>query len=135
MTTKTSNGRAAAAVAKQPSEFERFMALTDSERTAEMAIYDAGPVPFSETRPLTPAERRDWKRWQAKAQANHAARQAASAKPASKPARPAASVAVRAVTRSLDKALLAEADAYAKAHGMDRTALITLGLRLAMARG
>jgi hypothetical protein len=119
-----------AAAKRKPSEFERFMSLSDAERAAEVARYDAGPIPFVETRPLDPAERRDWRRWQAKAQGNHAAGQAKK-----RAGRRTTGVTVRAINTTVDKALLAEADAYARRHGLKRTELIAAGLRLAMDGG
>ncbi len=131
MATKSNTAKPAA---KKAGEFDRFMALTDEQRAAEMAQYDGRVIPLSETRPLTPAERRSFKKWQAKAQANHAAKAAAVASPVKrKMGRPATGVTTQAINTTVDKALLAEADAYAKSVGLKRTQLIAAGLRLAMA--
>jgi hypothetical protein len=61
---------------------------------------------------------------------NHAAGQAKK-----RAGRRTTGVTVRAINTTVDKALLAEADAYARRHGLKRTELIAAGLRLAMDGG
>jgi hypothetical protein len=41
---------------------ERFMALSDEEKAAELAPFEREEPPLSESRPLNPAERKIWNR-------------------------------------------------------------------------
>ncbi len=107
--------------ATKPSNIERFLALSDAEKAAQVAQYDR-EIPLSETRPLTPAERRSWERTQAGLKATHAARRG----------RPVVGKGAKGVQVTIEGGLLADADAFAAAHGLKRAQLVAIGLRLAM---
>ena len=78
-----------------------------------------------ETRPLTAADRREIA----------AARGRPAAPVGGAAGRVTPRPAVKSVSVQIESALLAEADRYAKAHGLKRTELVAAGLRLAMAAG
>jgi hypothetical protein len=94
---------------KKLNEYDRFMALSDSEKDAEVAKFDRG-VDLSETKPLTPAQRKLW---------NKAKR---------KPGRPRVGKGVEVISLSVEKELLRKADRVAKAQGISRAALFAQGL-------
>lgn len=52
-----------------------------------------------------------------------------------KPGRPKIGKGVKVISLSVEKDLLKRADLYAKQHGMKRTELVAVGLKLAMNRG
>jgi len=51
-----------------------------------------------------------------------------------KPGRPKVGKGVKVISLSVEKDLLKQADVYAKRHGMKRTELVAVGLKLAMSR-
>jgi hypothetical protein len=103
---------------KEISEYERFMALSDAEKDAEVAEFEKYPegYPLSKTRPLNAAERKQWKRIQAKM------------------GRPKIGRGCKTVAVSMEIGLLKRVDKYAKAHSMKRAEMIAEGLRLVLER-
>jgi hypothetical protein len=92
--------------------------LTDAERDAFVKQYDR-PIPKSETRPLTKAERERYER-------------AIGRKP-----RKAASKTKRQTQRlfiTLERGLVADLDAHARKLGLSRSELIARGLAMAIGR-
>lgn len=51
-----------------------------------------------------------------------------------KPGRPKVGKGVKVISLSVEKDLLKQADVYARRHGMKRTELVAVGLKLAMSR-
>ena len=92
--------------AKRLSGYERFMALSDAEKEQLWESLNR-EIPLSETRPLTPAERRLHNR---------------------KPGRPPTGEGAKPVYVTIERGLLRRADAYAKAQGMTRAQLVAKGL-------
>jgi hypothetical protein len=103
--------------AKKPGKIDQYLARPKAEREAELATFDRGFSP-SELTPLTPAQRASWARAKTR-----------------KPGRPVVGQGAKRVPVTIEGGLLAEADAYAKRHGVKRTQLVAAGLRLAMASG
>ncbi len=106
-----------------------FLSLSDADRERIFQSYSR-EIPFSETRAMTPDERREWKARQARLQAGH---EKPTGKP--RPGRPVIGRGTKSVLVSVERDLLKQADAYAKLHGLKRTQLVAAGLRLAMAQG
>ena len=102
-----------------------FSSMSAAEREAFYRSVDR-EFPKAETRPLTAADRREIAAARGRRPAATVGGSAAQAAP-----RPT----VKSGSVQIESALLAEADRYAKAHGLDRTELVAVGLRLAMARG
>jgi hypothetical protein len=98
-----------------------FEALSDADKERVWEYYNR-PIPASETRPLTPAERRRWDKDREKDRRQR------------KAGRPKAGNGARMISVSVDGHLLSRADAYAKGHGLTRAELIERGLELALAR-
>ena len=115
---------------KKGGNIERFLALSDAEKRAEVAVYERG-VPESELSDLTPSERA---RWERATRAEREARSAAPAKP-SGGGRVDPATSGRDVQVTIEGDLLARADAYAEQHKMNRSELVALGLKLALATG
>ena len=101
----------------EPDPFDKFWdgpsfdALSDDEKAKVAAYYDRGPIPYSETRPMTKAERARWERARRK-----------------KPGRPKVGNGVKVVSLSVERGLLDRADAYAQRHGLTRARLVAMGL-------
>ncbi len=106
-----------------PAGSRPFHTLGEAEKEAVWESFN-DPVDPARLRPLTPAER---DRFEA----------ARGGRRPAKPGRPPAAgrATVRSVQVSVNTTLLAEADRYIKAHGMTRTELVAVGLRLAMDAG
>ena len=100
---------------RKQSEYERFMALSDAEKDAEVAKFDRG-LDLSETKPLTPAQRKLW---------NKAKR---------KRGRPRVGKGVEVISLSVERELLRQADRLAKAEGISRAALFARGLHIILKR-
>jgi hypothetical protein len=94
---------------KKRSPIEAFIALSDDEKERIWASFNRS-IPLSETRALTPTERRAWERAKRK------------------PGRPPKGEGATAVSVTIERGLLRRADAYAKSQGMTRAQLITRGL-------
>ena len=100
---------------KRKSYYERFMAMTDAQRDAEVAKYDAEDS--SVGKPLTTAQRKQW-----------SMAKRGRGRPAKEPAELA-----RRILVTLPPDLLDQTDRYAKEHGMTRAALVAQSLRAVMA--
>src|SRR5271154_3163123 len=101
------------------SPIERFLSLTEAQKQAEIARFardDAnGKLPG---KPLTPAQRKQWARIRRNA----------------KRGRPKLGRGAKMVPVSIERGLLEEADAFAKAHQLKRSQMFAEGLRLVMGR-
>ena len=97
------------------SAYERFMALTDAQKEAEVAVFDKEDL--SPGRPISPAERRKFKAWQKKAVG-----------------RPRTGEGFLRWNVSLEKSIARAADAYAKKHGKTRSGLIVEAVKTYMQR-
>jgi len=105
---------------KTQSEYERFMALSDAEKDAEVAIYDK-PLPLGlDGLPGKPLRSRD------KAIHRRAAVRGAG--------RPRVGKGAKIVPVSIERGLLQDADRYARKHNLKRSQMVALGLRLLMER-
>lgn len=105
---------------KKVSEYERFMALTDAEKDAEVAVYDKYPQGFP-TKPLRASDKALHRLAQAKGRA--VARAAG---------RPRVGDGAKIVPVSIERGLLKEADSFAKRHKLKRSQMVAQGLRLVM---
>jgi hypothetical protein len=94
---------------KKPSEFDRFMRLSNAEKDAEVAKYERG-VDLRETKPLTRTQRNLW------------------SKAKRKRGRPRVGKGVAVISLSVEKNLLRKADQLAKSQGISRAALFAKGL-------
>jgi hypothetical protein len=99
----------------KPSDYSRFMSLSDAEKDAEVEKYDHG-VDLRDTKPLTPAQRKLW---------NKAKR---------KRGRPRVGKGVEVISLSVEKGLLREADQLAESKGISRAALFAKGLQAVLRR-
>jgi len=100
---------------KKQSPIERFIALSDAEKDAEVAPFEKGIDP-KEWRPLTPAQRKQWTRIKRKL------------------GRPKVGRGAKIVPVSIERGLLQEVDSYAKRHKLKRSQMVAEGLRLVMKR-
>ena len=100
---------------KELSPIERFLALSDAEKDAEVAPFEKGIDP-KEWRPLTPAQRRQWARIR------------------SKGGRPKVGKGAKIVPVSIERDLLKKVDSFAKRHKLKRSQMVAEGLRLIMKR-
>jgi hypothetical protein len=98
---------------KKLNEFQRFMALNDAQKDAEVAKFDKG-VDLHKTKPLTTQQRRLW---------NKAKR---------KRGRPRVGKGVEVISLSVERDLLRRADQVAKQQGISRAALFARGLLAAL---
>lgn len=97
---------------KKPSAYDRFMALSDVEKQAELARFDH-PVSLAESRPLRLAERRKFETWQKKARAG----------------RPKVGQGAAVISLSIERSLLSRADRYARKHKLTRAALFAKAVK------
>src|SRR4051812_29504233 len=102
-------GRAKAGAAAALGPVDRFLALSDYEKEAVYRELDR-PVPQSETRPMTAAERRRWEKAKRKV------------------GRPKIGNGTAVVSVTVEKDLLAWADAYAREKGLSRARLVGIAL-------
>lgn len=95
------------------SDIEAFIALPDTEKERIVRRLEAeGPRRrLARSRPLNASERRQWRRFKAKA------------------GRPRVGRGARTISLTVEKSLLGRADAYAKRHGISRAKLVALGLQ------
>ena len=98
---------------KKPDPVDRFLALSDAQKEAEVAPFDREDV-GAKTRGLTAAERRRWER--------------------AKRGRPKIGQGSKIVPVSLERGLLKQVNAFAKAHGLKRSQMVSEGLRMIMVR-
>jgi hypothetical protein len=108
---KPSKVDVAAAVRASGAEFDRFTALSDSEKTCEAEA----AANATHSRALTPAERELWKK--AKRSLG----------------RPKRGRGAKPVNITVERGLLERADAYAQRHGLTRSQVVARGLVLAIA--
>lgn len=94
----------------------RYARMTASEMNAEVAALER-PILLSETRPLTPSEKRQWQR----------------AKRG--PGRPRQGKGVRVISISVEQSLLQKADLAARRAGISRAALFAMGLKSLLETG
>lgn len=104
-------------MAKKQSAADKFLALSDAEKDAEVAHYDR-EIPLSETRPLNAAERGQWNRFKRKMRG-----------------RPVVGTGAKTVAFSIEKGFLKRVDRYAKTHKLKRSTLIVRGLEMVMKAG
>ena len=102
-------------MAKKLSPIEKFLALSDAEKDAEVAPFEQ-EVPKSSRRALNSAERKQWQRVKRKL------------------GRPSVGQGAKLVAVTIEKGLLKEADRYAKEHDLKRSEMIAQGLRLVMTK-
>ena len=107
---------------KNVSEYRRFMALTETEKDAEVAIYDKFPDGFP-SKPLRKSDKTLHKT--ARARGRAVARSAG---------RPMIGKGAKIVPVSIERGLLKEADRFAKRHKLKRSQMVAEGLRLVMER-
>jgi hypothetical protein len=105
---------------KKISEYERFMALTDAEKDAEVAIYDTFPEGFP-SKPLSGADK-----------ALHRVARAKGRIVARAAGRPIVGKGAKIVPVSIERGLLKQADSFAKRHKLKRSQMVAEGLRLVM---
>ena len=102
---------------KQLSPIEKFMALSEAEKVAQVAPFESEPrAGVLKGKPLTPAQRKLWNGVRGKM------------------GRPKVGQGSKMIPVSIERGLLKEADAYAKAHKMKRSQLIAEGLRMRLRR-
>lgn len=107
-TTRTAKGiRPTTGVASVPTH--PFESLPGAEKERIWASFNQ-PTPFEETRPLTPAQRAQWRRVKRKM------------------GRPKVGKGAKVISLSVERGLLKEADAFAKRHKLSRAKLFALGL-------
>ncbi|MGD0769827.1 MAG: hypothetical protein ABSB42_16710 [Tepidisphaeraceae bacterium] len=103
-----------AKVRSKPSPIERFLALSDAQKDAEVAPFDKGEVPLSQSRPLTPAERKQWSQIRRGL------------------GRPKIGRGSVIVPISIERGLLEEVNEFAASHHLKRSQMMAQGLRLLM---
>jgi hypothetical protein len=100
---------------------ERFLALSDEQKEAEIARFDR-PLPLGPDglpgKPLTPAQRARWNKIQRRLQLG----------------RPTIGAGAKVMSISIERGLLKKADAFAKRHHLKRSQMVAEGLRLVMQR-
>jgi hypothetical protein len=99
---------------KKISAIDAFIALPDEEKERQCKKYDEEFF-FLKGRPLTPAQRTLWER-------------------AKRRGRPIIGQGARVISLSVERQLLKEADARAKALGISRAELVARGLRAVLAK-
>ena len=95
------------------SPIERFIALSDAQKDAEVAQYEKGIDP-KEWHPLTPAQRKQWTRIKRKI------------------GRPKIGKGAKIVPISIERGLLEKVDSFAKRYRLKRSQMVAEGLRLVM---
>jgi hypothetical protein len=94
------------------SNIDEFIALPDSEKERIFEQIDAETPQqrLARSRPLNAKERQQWRRFKAKV------------------GRPKVGKGAATISLTVEKGLLAQADAYAKQHGITRARLVAQGL-------
>ena len=97
---------------RKKSAIEQFIALPDAEKERIARQFDSETVEQSiaRSRPLNPAERRQWRRFKAEA------------------GRPKVGRGAKTISLTVERGLLQRADAYARLHGISRARLFAQGL-------
>jgi len=104
---------------KKPTPIERFNALSDAEKAAEVATFERGDVgPGLPGKPLSAAQRKQWSRIRRKGRRG----------------RPVLGQGAKVVPVSIEKGLLKAADIFARDHKIKRSQMVAEGLRLVMQR-
>jgi hypothetical protein len=103
---------------KKISEYERFIALTDPQKDAEVAIYDKFPGGFP-GKPLDKTDKAMHQRARARGRAA---------------GRPRVGKGAKIVPVSIERGLLKQVDSFAKRHKLKRSQMVAQGLRLVMKR-
>jgi hypothetical protein len=93
------------------SVIEKFLRLSEAEKAAEIAPFEKPKV---KTRPLTPDERKRWNRIRRGL------------------GRPKIGEGAKIVPISIERGLLEEVDAFARANRLKRSQMVVQGLRLVM---
>lgn len=96
------------------SEYDRFMALSDAEKEADVARYDKEFV-FEESRPLTPPEQREWNKIKRG------------------PGRPKKGGGASVISLSVERNLLKLADSFAETHQLSRSEMFSRGIKAILA--
>src|SRR5512146_1201671 len=96
---------------RKVSPIEAFLALPDEEKERQCKEFDK-PFVFEKARPLTAAQRKEWERAKARGRG-----------------RPRVGNGVKVISLSVERGLLAEADARAKALGISRAELFARGVQ------
>jgi hypothetical protein len=99
---------------KKMSAIDAFIALPDEEKERQCKDYDKEFF-FERGRPLTSAQRALWER-------------------AKRRGRPTVGQGAKVISLSVERQLLKEADALAKARGISRAELVARGLRAILAK-
>ena len=100
--------------AKRLGPIDRFLALPDEAKERIWERYNR-PVPLSETRPLTPTERKRWE------------------KAKKRMGRPKVGKGAKVISLSVEGGLLERADAYASKNGISRAQLFARGVETVLA--
>jgi hypothetical protein len=104
---------------KKKDPIERFLALSDAQKAAEVAPFEREDLgPGLPGRPLNAAERKQWARIKRKLRRG----------------RPTLGKGAKIVPVSIERGLLKEADAFARTHRLKRSQMVAEGLRLVMQR-
>jgi hypothetical protein len=104
---------------KKPTPIERFNALSNAEKAAEVAPFERENVGVVlPGKPLTAAQRKQWARIRQKARRG----------------RPVLGQGAKVVPVSIERGLLKEADTFARDHKIKRSQMVAEGLRLVMQR-
>jgi S-adenosylmethionine:diacylglycerol 3-amino-3-carboxypropyl transferase len=99
---------------KKTSAMEAFLALSDEEKERQCREFDKEFIADT-FKPLTPAQRALWER-------------------AKRRGRPTVGQGAKVISLSVERQLLKEADAWAKAQGISRAELVARGLRALLAK-
>jgi hypothetical protein len=98
-----------------PDAYEEFMALSDQEKETEVQ-----PAQQAKSRPLTPAQRKQWQRIQGRLKRNAG--------------RPVIGAGAKQIAVTVERELLKRVDRFAKTHKMKRSQIIAQGMELVMKR-
>jgi hypothetical protein len=98
----------------RPSTINKFIALPDSEKERIVREIEAETPRqrLARSRPLNAREHRQWRRFKAKM------------------GRPKVGKGAKTISLTVERELLAQADAYAKQHGISRAKLVAQGLQV-----
>jgi hypothetical protein len=100
---------------KKQSAMERFLALTDAQKDAEVAEFE-NSTDRSSFKPLKPAQRKLWRAIKRNM------------------GRPTIGEGAEQISLTVERGLLKEADAFAKRHKLKRSQMVAEALRLLMKR-
>jgi hypothetical protein len=104
---------------KKLTPIERFNALSDAEKAAEVAPFEGENLGAGLAgKPLTSAQRKQWLRIRKKARRG----------------RPILGQGAKVVPVSIERGLLKKADTFARTHKIKRSQMVAEGLRLVMQR-